>query len=140
MTINTIAEALKKLYAKLGGTDNVADVPTVAEMIDKVTEVAGGGGGGGGSDTIIVTETDGTLDITPNQMKAALAEGKRVVMYYENAEEGVYAQYFLSTIMQNADNEIRTFSYVIAFSEGGANIEAIQLYISEGGDDPFVAD
>lgn len=46
MTINTIAEALKKLYAKLGGTDNVADVPTVAEMIDKVTEVAGTGGGG----------------------------------------------------------------------------------------------
>ena len=95
--------------------------------------------GGGGSDTVIVTETDGTLDITPNQLKAALAEGKRVGMYFEDAEEGIYEQDFISTITQNADNEIHTFSYMIAFSEGGAHIEAVQNYSSDGGDNPFVA-
>lgn len=65
MTINTIAEALKKLYAKLGGTDNVADVPTVAEMIDKVTEVAGTGSGGGGGGYDIVVEIN-TAGISPD--------------------------------------------------------------------------
>lgn len=131
-------DALKKIYKTLGGTDDVKGLSTVYQVLEKITEVAEGGGGG--SDTVIVTETDGTLDITPNQLKAALAEGKRVVMYYENVEEGVYEQDFISTIMQNTDNAIHTFSYMIAFYEGGAHIEAIQYYSSDGGDNPFVAD
>ena len=96
-----------------------------------------GGGGGGGSDTIIVTETDGTLDITPNQLKAALAEGKRVVMYYQNYECELYILLNFSTITENADNDIHTFAWGVSFYDGGAHVNA-NPYSSDGGDNPFV--
>lgn len=85
MTINTIAEALKNLYAKLGGTDNVADVPTVAEMIDKITEVAGGGGGGG-SDLPEVTSADEGKVLAVNASGEWAAEQKIFNLIYDEDE------------------------------------------------------
>ena len=41
----TKADALKAIYSTLGGTDDVSNISTVSEMVDKVTEVAEGGGG-----------------------------------------------------------------------------------------------
>lgn len=110
MTINTIAEALKKLYAKLGGTDNVADVPTVAEMIDKVTEVAGTGSGGLPEVTaadngktlsvvngewaaerqfvpFIIDEDTLLSNLTARQVIEALSLGRIVYLYYGNISE-----------------------------------------------------
>lgn len=41
----TKADALKAIYSTLGGTDDVSNISTVSEMVDKVTEVAEAGGG-----------------------------------------------------------------------------------------------
>lgn len=40
----TKADALKAIYSTLGGTDDVSNISTVSEMVDKVTEVAEAGG------------------------------------------------------------------------------------------------
>lgn len=39
-------DALKKIYKTLGGTDDVAGLSTVYQVLEKITEVAEGGGGG----------------------------------------------------------------------------------------------
>lgn len=36
--MKTIAEALKDLYAALGGTDDVTEISLTVDMIDKITE------------------------------------------------------------------------------------------------------
>lgn len=57
---NTDVEALKELYAKMGGDDDVAAINTSSEMIRKLGDVVEAGGGGsssGGGGTVITLDT-----------------------------------------------------------------------------------
>ena len=57
---NTDVEALKKLYTKLGGDDDVTAINTSSEMIDKLADVvesSGGGSSSGGGGTVIPLDT-----------------------------------------------------------------------------------
>lgn len=47
---STRVDALKTVYKTLGGGDEVADIPTVSEMIEKLADVAQGGGGSSGGE------------------------------------------------------------------------------------------
>ena len=82
--MKTVVETLRELYAKLGGTDYVDDVSTVAEMIEKVTEVAenGGGGGGGSSDFYVVNYNSATqrADHTAKEIYDAYTSGLIPIM------------------------------------------------------------
>lgn len=80
-----LADALKKIYTKLGGTDALPQGTNTCTLVDKIAdEVSGGGSSGGG--TLIVTETrseDGksaTLDKTYNQIKSAADSGQVVLL------------------------------------------------------------
>lgn len=80
-----LADALKKLYTKLGGTDALPQGTNNCTLVDKIAdEVSGGGSSGGG--TLLVTETwseDGksaTLDKTYNQIKSAADSGQVVLL------------------------------------------------------------
>ena len=48
-------DALKKIYKTLGGTDDVAGLSTVYQVLEKITEVAEGGGGSSDFSTAEVT-------------------------------------------------------------------------------------
>lgn len=68
----------------LPNSEYIAEVNDSGEGIsfrNQDTETEYIGGGGGESDSIIVHDTDGTLDITPAQLLTALSQCKRVVMY-----------------------------------------------------------
>lgn len=55
-------DALKKIYKTLGGTDDVAGLSTVYQVLEKITEVAEGGGGSGTFYTVSNSE-DSTINL-----------------------------------------------------------------------------
>lgn len=82
----SITGALRKLYAKLGGTDTGSQ--TIAGMIDKVADVAGGGGGGTMVVTIVqqLSQSDFQVDKTFSEVAAHLAADPRntAVLVHKN--------------------------------------------------------
>ena len=70
------------------------------------------GGGGGSVEPLIVTDTDGTIDATYNEMKTALLAGKTVWLYLEDDDSNA-AYRPLVTL------GIDTGYYFCAFSDGG---------------------
>ena len=75
------------------------DLPTPVSRIEQyLNQIAlgggSGGGGGGGSDTVILHLDFDTwaFDKTWNEIKTALASGKRVIYPFGDDEDGVYGQ------------------------------------------------
>lgn len=88
-----LADALKKLYTKLGGTDALPQGTDTCTLVDKIADKVSGGGSSGGG-TLIVTETwsaDGksaTLDKTYNQIVSALNNGQVVLLKSDTSLPG----------------------------------------------------
>lgn len=59
--LSTKAEMLGAIYTVLGGEENIEGMNAVADMIDLITTVASGGGGGGTYESVYHTEFDVTL-------------------------------------------------------------------------------
>lgn len=79
-----LAEALKKLYTKLGGTDALPQGTNTCTLVDKIAdEVSGGGSSGGGVFYVNVLHDESTssdyLDKTYNQIKSAVDSGQAVL-------------------------------------------------------------
>ena len=76
-------------------------------------EWSGGSGGGGSSDTVILQLNPDTwaFDKTWNEIKTALAGGKRVIYPFEDDEDGVYGQMNVVQLSQ-ADGD-----YVVHFAQ-----------------------
>lgn len=93
----TNVEALKALYAQLGGSADVSGITTKAPMIDEITSVASGGGGGGGDSAFAVIRTTGVNDldegtttyesIDPDAIPAALEAGKVPVLWVDMTDD-----------------------------------------------------
>lgn len=95
----TNVEALKALYAQLGGSADVSGINTKAPMIDEITSVAsgGGGGGGGGDSGFEVIRTTGVNDmdegtttyesIDPDAIPEALEAGKVPVLWVDMTDD-----------------------------------------------------
>lgn len=77
-----LADALKKLYTKLGGTDALPQGTNNCTLVDKIAdEVSGGGSSGGGVFYVNVLSGDEiTLDKTYNQIKSAADSGQVVLL------------------------------------------------------------
>ena len=97
LKILPIAEALKKIYIKLGGDSaEVLDMSTTTELIQEIAELPLGGGGGG---AFIITVTsvigdDGTTytaDKTYREALNAILEHKNIIFIeIDNAYPNVY--------------------------------------------------
>ena len=87
MKSKTNVEALKKLYAKFGGQDDMSDKQTIAEMLYEIIEiVTSGGGSGGGGDSggnfiVSITRNGNTVttDKTYAEIKEAYDAGKNIL-------------------------------------------------------------
>lgn len=116
--ILTIADSLKGLYAKLGGTPaDVEDTSTVTEMIQEITEVAGSGGGsgGGGAFVVNITAADGetTIDKSYAEILSAHQAGSIIFAQIEadDLPDG------LCTVILNFDEVFSRFiSYYSTFN------------------------
>lgn len=77
-----LADALNKLYTKLGGTDVLPQGTNTCTLVDKIAdEVSGGGSSGGGVFYVNVLSGDEiTLDKTYNQIKSAADSGQVVLL------------------------------------------------------------
>lgn len=130
--MKTVVNSLKALYAKVGGTDDVSsisttedilgkiaealggDMPkgtlTVADAIDKVTEVAtsGGGGGGGGSSDFSIANVK--ID---NQAMGGTVEILSVFEFERNelGEGSPDIAYPLYTIASSAEKTFKVIMY-----------------------------
>lgn len=91
-----LADALKKLYTKLGGTDVLPQGTDTCTLVDKIAdEVSGGGSSGGGVFYVNILYDESTdsesLDKTYNQIKSAVNSGQVVLIKnvetYETNEE-----------------------------------------------------
>lgn len=72
-----LADALKKLYTKLGGTDALPKGTDTCTLVDKIADkVSGGGSSGGGVLYVNVLSDEITLDKTYNQIKSAVDSGQ----------------------------------------------------------------
>lgn len=107
-----LADALKKLYTKLGGTDALPQGTNNCTLVDKIAdEVSGGGSSGGG--TLLVTETwseDGksaTLDKTYNQIKSAVDSGQVALL-----------KQFGTVVM----DEVTKFGYLASLTTGSDGV------------------
>ena len=97
LKILPIAEALKKIYIKLGGDSaEVLDMSTTTELIQEIAELPLGGGGGGGN-TLVVNSTPimedeeivgYTLDKNYSEIKTALLNG----MYIQGLQTTTYLE------------------------------------------------
>lgn len=90
-----LADALKKLYTKLGGTDALPQGTDTCTLVDKIAdEVSGGGSSGGGVlyvNVLYDESTDTTsLDKTYNQIKSAVDSGQ--VALLKQFETGVMSE------------------------------------------------
>lgn len=112
---------------------------TAAKMnnIEDGIEEAAQSGGGGDDNSIIVHDTDGTLDITPTELIEALTQCKRVVMYSEILGESFILMQF-NSVYENGTN-YSTYASYISFYDGGAHPEVLP-YKATGADVPFVFD
>lgn len=87
-----LADALKKLYTKLGGTDALPQGTDTCTLVDKIAdEVSGGGSSGGGALYIPIIETETetqhvfTLSgYTYNRLMEALENGKSIYATHVN--------------------------------------------------------
>jgi hypothetical protein len=124
--ILTIADSLKGLYAKLGGTPaDVEDTSTVTEMIQEITEVAGSGGSGGGLPEITSADNGKVLTVgnkttgevfIPKQSitnSGAPVPLAKVTIDASTLEEGTIA-----TVNMSGINSVFTYQYV---QEGNSN-------------------
>ena len=127
-----LADALKKLYTKLGGTDALPQGTNNCTLVDKIAdEVSGGGSSGGG--TLIVTETwsaDGksaTLDKTYNQIKSAVDSGQ--VALLKQFETGIMSSE-VTKFGYLASLTTRSDGVTVGFAVGGITNE----YVSTSAD------
>lgn len=112
--MNTILDALKALYAKLGGHKQDAD--TISEIIEEITEVAGSGGGSGGG-SLIVTFTDGdeegivVADVTVGAILSAYNAGMVVIGRYLDESLNDPVVYNMLAEALPYEGEIQAFSF-----------------------------
>lgn len=119
----SITGALRKLYAKLGGTDS--GTKTIAGMIDKVADVAGEGGGGG-LETIPYTATEGgiALTMTAQQILDGIDAGTMYMVKFDTSAISGYSviegrHIIYSVTIENGLISFNTYSY--AFSAATAS-------------------
>lgn len=105
---NTDVEALKELYAKMGGDDDVAAINTSSEMIRKLGDAVESGGGSGGN-------TQGPYRVVVRYIYPhgdVLDEGwtyDRIASLIEQGIENIYLVYYATT-GSTAFGEIYTLS------------------------------
>ena len=80
-----LADALKKLYTKLGGTDALPQGTDTCTLVDKIADKVSGGGSSGGGVFYVNVLSDGStgsssLDKTYNQIKSAADSGQVVLL------------------------------------------------------------
>lgn len=115
-----LADALKKLYLKLGGTDTLPQGTDTCTLVDKIAdEVSGGGSSGGG--TLYLTETDEgggvfNLGASYNDIATAIANGSGVVVVAEEVYASSTTKRYtsLQSISVGYNEGVAT-SYVVAF-------------------------
>ena len=124
-------DALKKIYKTLGGTDDVAGLSTVYQVLEKITEVAEGGGGESGLMIATYVPVDSRINLNKsfNEVAAIMASGAvpyividNSISGYINIPEGTIVPF---TIFDNSEGITGA-----AFYDGGYN--AIVFEISCG--------
>lgn len=134
--ILTVADSLKGLYAKLGGTpEDVEDTSTVTEMIQEITEVAGSGSGGGGGAfklTVGGTIADPTFDKTGDEVIAAMKKGQPVIVAIptklidSNADDGFMECQATSVIYDSYNPQLCIFERTTSASMPFNKIECFE--------------
>ena len=114
LKILPIAEALKKIYIKLGGDSaEVLDMSTTTELIQEIAELPLGGGGGGGLVVTITAEIVGddpvlTGDKTYSEIMTALNNGTNPVGIFDltSMNQGTHTGFFSYYLKEDGDLEI----------------------------------
>lgn len=127
-----LADALKKLYTKLGGTDALPQGTDTCTLVDKIADKVSGGGSSGGA--FLVTETwsaDGTsatLDKTYNQIVSALNNGQVVLLKSDISLPG-QEETHLNLMGKYGTNNNGVF---VAYSEGLSNEHMFESTSADG--------
>lgn len=131
----TTVEELKSLYVKMGGSiEDVADLQTDAELIDKIEDIYEAGGGTTPFE-INVTEDEEynvTLDKTYTEIETAYNSGARLVVNLTRANDGAFdgSKSIPLNKALNQDDSVTLDFIVINVGDGTTDICLIQISCS----------
>lgn len=109
-----LADALKKLYTKLGGTDALPQGTDTCTLVDKIADEVSGGGSSGGGGVLyvdIVTYTEGSTEgkaisnATYESISLAIRSNKYVIGVEPTSGGGMYGESYipLAGILESED-------------------------------------
>lgn len=127
----TILDALKGLYAKLGGQKSADNIQTISEALEDITAVAGeGGGGGGGVFTIELSWDEGTnaavMNKTAQEIVDAANSGK-MLWVYSPGDAGNPSCGFVSKVEKSDD--IYAVSIALGYTSTTVGEETTMNYV-----------
>ena len=123
MSYNNDIDALKALYTKLGGDDDVTGINTSSDMIGKLVEVVDNGGGGESQPS-----TNDEIEITYTQMGSGggiLKDGWTVESIMSLIESGHRNIFF--KVKSNADGVYQGYNVVLRYT-GHSTVNGGTIY------------
>lgn len=119
-----LADALKKLYTKLGGTDALPQGTDTCTLVDKIADKVSGGGSSGGGGVLYVgigaytegsTEGKSIFDATFETIALAVKSNKYVIGIESKNEGTMHGQSFTPMAQILVDEDESNPMYAVVF-------------------------